>query len=161
LAEELAAANESDFDESPNPALLPIPATLSVVVLLSDANFWMVADTGYRGLGKFNQSFADVKPSCLGGIPDVEPFKTDFAEVTANIHWLMDAIATRGFKQKKGFLPGPPDAPHLKVCHVLSWYEHVSLHCIGCLLNDFFLQQNGEVFLNNGKDDEAHAEDGN
>ena len=117
--EELTAADESDFNKSPNPTLLPIPATLSVVVLLSDADFWMVADAGYRGPGKFNQSFADVKPSCSGGIPDIEPFKTDFAEVIANIHWLMDAVATRGFKQKKGLLTGPPDAPRLKVRHVL------------------------------------------
>ena len=54
--EELTAANESDFNESPNPTLLPIPATLLVVVLLSNANFWMVADTSYCGPGKFNQS---------------------------------------------------------------------------------------------------------
>ena len=79
--EELVAANKSDFDKSPNPTLLPIPATLLVVVLLSDANFWMVADASYCGLGKFDQSFMDVKPSCSGGIPDVKPIKTDFAEL--------------------------------------------------------------------------------
>ena len=141
--EELAAANESDFDKSPNPTLLSIPATLLVVVLLSNVNFWMVADASYCGLGIFNQSFMDVKPSCLGGIPDVKPFKTDFAEVIANIRWLMDTIVTRGFKQKEGFSQDP-DGPTSKFIMFYLRYEHVSLHCIEFLLNNLFLQQNGK-----------------
>ena len=111
--------NDSDSDGSPNLAFVPKPATLSEVVLLSDHNFWMVADAGYCGPGKFNQEFTNIKPSCSKGIPDVDPFKSDFAEVTANVHWLMDLIVTRGFKQKKGFVMGPTDAPHLKVCHII------------------------------------------
>jgi len=107
---------------------------------LSDNDFWMVADAGYRGPGKFNQEFADIKLSCSGGIPDIDPFGLDFAEMTANVHWLMDSIATRGFKQKKGFVTGPADAPRLKVRHI-------------------FFEQKGEVFLTNDKDEEAHADD--
>ena len=157
-AEALAMDNDSDSDGSPNSALVPEPATLSAVVLLSDQDFWMVADAGYRGPGKFNREFADVKPSCSGGIPDVDPFKSDFAEVTANVHWLMDSIATRGFKQKKGFVTGPADAPRLKVRHIL--FEVRTCVTTDSYLTDIFLQQNGEVFLTNGNDKEAQVDDG-
>jgi hypothetical protein len=52
-------------------------------------------------------------------LPTSNPFKSDFTEVTTNVHWLMDLIATSGFKQKKGFVTGPADAPRLKVRHIL------------------------------------------
>jgi len=110
-AEDFAATHDSDTDKSTNLALSPEPATVSAIVLLSDNDFWLVSDAGYCGPGKFNQEFADIKPSCLGGIHDVDPFKVDFTEVTVNVHWLMNCIATRGFKQKKGFIVGPADAP--------------------------------------------------
>ena len=116
-----------------NPAVLPVPVTLSAVVHVPEDNFWMVADGGYCGLGKFNQEFADIETSCSGSIPNVDPFKGDFAELTTNVYWLMDLVATRGFKQKKGFVMGPSDTPHLKVCHILFEVQTYSL------LDDFKL----------------------
>lgn len=93
-------------------------------MLIGDSDFYMVPDAGYRGPGKFNTKFSDIKATCTGGKPDVEPFLSDFCETIENARWLMDATATPSFTQKQGFLVGATNAQRIKVRHVL--FEPVS-----------------------------------
>ena len=69
--------------------------------------------------GKCNIKIKQAESACSGGIPDIDPFVSDFTEVTTNVHWLMDSIDMRGFKKKKGVVTGPTNAPCLNICHLL------------------------------------------
>lgn len=109
-AEELAAASDSSL-ATPPPTPEPELATVAAVVLISDSDFYMVSDAGYRGPGKFD--------TCTGGKPDIEPFVSDFGEVAENARWLMNSTATANFTQKQGFFVGTNSDPRIKVRHIL------------------------------------------
>lgn len=122
---ELADAADSSL-ATPPPTPEPELATVAAVVLISDSDFYMVSDAGYRGPGKFDTKFADVKATCTGGKPDIEPFVSDFSEVVENARWLMNGTATANFTQKQGFFVGTNNDPKIKVRHVL--FEPVRMH---------------------------------
>ena len=96
----------------------------------------MTADAGYRGPGQYVHNFASVKPTCSGGIPNVEPFKNDFPEVFTNVQWLLDSISTKDFGLKRGFVTGPVEAPCIKVRHVLFEVVLFIIHRTASLLID-------------------------
>lgn len=118
-AAELAAAADSGLATPPASTPEPELATIAAVALISDSDFYMVSDAGYRGPGKFDTKFADIKPTCTGGKPDIEPFAADFGEVAENARWLMAETATANFTQKQGFFVGTNAVPKIKVRHVL------------------------------------------
>jgi hypothetical protein len=121
---------------SPPPESPPDVAGLSAVVLISSDDFWMTADAGYRGPGRYVRNFASVKPTCSGGIPDVEPFKSDYSEVVDNVRWLLDTVSTQGFHLKRGFVTGPTNAPRIKVQHVL--FEVILIILLSCIVAQNF-----------------------
>ncbi|KAI0633922.1 hypothetical protein C8Q77DRAFT_1036223, partial [Trametes polyzona] len=98
----------------------PTPAVLSTVFQITSDDFFLTSDGGYRGPTRFHPSLAEVKPTCTGTIPPLDPFRTDFARALDNLRWLQDQIATPTFHLKRGVLvERPHQSPKLKVCHVL------------------------------------------
>jgi hypothetical protein len=101
-------------------------AVLSSVVQISSSDYYLTADSGYRGASSFSPEFATVKPSCANEWPDIEPFKTDFNVVKENIKWLQDIATTDGFVLKRGLVPPYTDNFCFKVRHVL--FEVSKIH---------------------------------
>ena len=83
-------------------------AILSVIVVVSSEDFWMMPDAGWRGAMKVSKSLADVKPSCTVERPLLEILSEDFDATIGNLKWLQDQTATHGFHVKKGLLVGHP-----------------------------------------------------
>ncbi|KIL54711.1 hypothetical protein M378DRAFT_18628 [Amanita muscaria Koide BX008] len=94
-------------------------AILSAVVEISGDDFYLSSDGNFQGPNRFTAGLAQVKVSCCGGIPELEPFRSDFVEVKRNVDWMLSEAATRGVHLKKGFSVGTVDAPKLKVRHAL------------------------------------------
>ena len=97
----------------------PKMAILSVIVVVSGEDFWMMPDAGWRGATKVSKSLADVKPSCTVERPLLEILSEDFDAAIGNLKWLQDQTATHGFHVKKGLLVGHPGLPRIKIRHVL------------------------------------------
>lgn len=98
----------------------PDPVIISLVFQITPDDFFMTSDGGYQGPSKFVRSLVDVKPTCTGTLPSLEPFRADFSRVVDNIQWLEDEAATPTFELKRGFLIERPDQPpKIRVRHVL------------------------------------------
>jgi hypothetical protein len=102
-----------------NDPSLPEVAILSAVVQISQDDFYLTSDGSYRGPSRFIKSLAQVKPSCSGGVPEAEPFNSDFATTMDNLRWLIGEATTPGFTEKRGVTTGPNNALHIKVRHLL------------------------------------------
>ncbi|KAF8995078.1 hypothetical protein BDQ17DRAFT_1430583 [Cyathus striatus] len=107
----------SDSDDIENDG--PVIAGLTAVVKVSDKNFYFSSDGGYTGKGQFMKDFLLLALSLMGGMPTVEPFKTDYMTVINNVKWLQSEATCKEGAEKCGFLVGPPFAQHLKVKHKL------------------------------------------
>ena len=102
-----------------NDPSLPEVAILSAVVRISQDDFYLTSDGSYRGPSRFIKSLAQVKPSCSGGVPEAEPFNSDFATTMDNLRWLIGKATTPGFTEKRGVTTGPNNALRIKVRHLL------------------------------------------
>ena len=105
--------------DSPEDEVAPEMAILSLIVQISPGDFYMSSDGNYRGSGKFNTPFLDVKLTCHGGKPVIEELATDFDTTIANLYWLQDQASTRGFTAKKGLLVENIDGIFVKIRHKL------------------------------------------
>jgi hypothetical protein len=94
-------------------------AVLSAIVHITREDFYMASDGGYRGPGRFNQPFSDIKLSCTGGRPKIEELGNDFDRVIGNLKWLEEQVVTPGFHDRKGLLTGLPSSPKIKIRHKL------------------------------------------
>ena len=70
-----------------NDPSLPEVTILSAVVQINQDDFYLTSDGCYRGPSRFIKSLAQVKPSCSGGVPEAEPFNTDFTTTMDNLCW--------------------------------------------------------------------------
>lgn len=96
------------------------PAVLSTVFQITFDDFFLTSDGGYRGPTRYQRSLSDVKPSCTGSVPALDPFRTDFMRAIDNVRWVQNEVATPTFELKRGFLVERPRQPaKLKVRHVL------------------------------------------
>ncbi|KIJ13523.1 hypothetical protein PAXINDRAFT_156471 [Paxillus involutus ATCC 200175] len=104
---------------SPPPDKIEL-AKLCAIVHISNHNFWLTADAGYRKPTSVWRELAAVKPSCTVEEPDMQPVRGDFKPTIDNLRKLQDLIATPGFTARKGFmLSGGISGQQLKVRHVL------------------------------------------
>jgi len=95
-------------------------APISAVVQIDNNDYWLTADANYRGPSEIWPDFAIIKPSCVVQMPDVAPFTGDWANVTDNLRWLQDKIATPKFTAKQGlFTTAGSCGPRFKMRHVL------------------------------------------
>lgn len=94
-------------------------AVLSIIVEIGQDDFYLTSDGGYRGPSKFIKSLAHVKPSCSGGVPEAEPFNSDYTTAIDNLHWLLSEATTPGFKEKRGVVTKLGNATRIKVRHLL------------------------------------------
>ena len=108
--------------------VVPEMAILSLIVQISPSDFYMSSDGNYRGPGKFNTPFSDVKLTCHGGKPVIEELATDFDTAIANLYWLQDEVSTRGFTEKKGLLVENTEGTFVKIRHKL--FEVRTILCI-------------------------------
>lgn len=109
-------------DESNNNAAepsLPEAVVLSAVVCINEEEFYMAPEGNYQGPGQFFQSLAKIKLSCSCKAPDAEPFKDDYVTVAKNLHSLINAALTPGFKNKRGFITGTNQLTRFKIRHTL------------------------------------------
>ena len=97
----------------------PEAAMLLVMVQVSDENFFLMSDGGYCRHERFIKFLAQVKPSCSGGVPQVESFTGDFAIVMENLQWLLNEASTPGFTEKHSIVTRPSNVIHIKARHVL------------------------------------------
>ena len=114
LKSSTSTSNPTPEQESP-----PEMAILSSIVEISPSNFFMTADGNYRGPGRFNIPFSDVKLSCYGGRPPIEELVGNFNTAIDNLHWLQNEISTRGFTSKKGLLLENTEGAFIKIRHKL------------------------------------------
>ena len=108
-------ASTSTIDEEITPEM----AVLSTIVQISPSNFFMSSDGNYRGPGRFNIPFSDIKLSCHGGRPMIEELVTNFNLSIENLHWLQNQISTRTFTSKKGLLVENTEGIFIKIRHKL------------------------------------------
>jgi hypothetical protein len=106
-------------DDSPEDEVAPEMAILSLIVQISPGDFYMSSDGNYRGSGKFNTPFSDVKLTCHGGKPVIKELATNFNTTIANLYWLQDQASTRGFTAKKGLLFENTEGIFVKIRHKL------------------------------------------
>jgi hypothetical protein len=109
----------STVPSAEDPEIRPEKVILSVIVQVSPASFFMSSDGNYRGPGRFNIPFSDIKLTCLGGKPLIEDLIGDFETAVRNLSWLQDKISTRGFLSKKGLLIENVNGIFIKIHHKL------------------------------------------
>jgi len=115
--------DDSSFDLAP----------ISAVIQIDSNDYWLMADANYRAPMEICPDFAIIKPSCIGHMPDTAPFTADWGNVTDNLCWLQDGIATPNFTMKQGlFTTAGPCGPRFKMRHIL--FEV----CLSYLLRFFF-----------------------
>ncbi|KAM6496782.1 hypothetical protein JOM56_007255 [Amanita muscaria] len=85
----------------PNPAQ---PTELSAVVKISNDDYWLTSCGMWHGKTEFTSCLADVKPTCIGVIPENPVFSDDFANVLTNLTSLLGLGATLGVPGRKGVL---------------------------------------------------------
>jgi hypothetical protein len=105
--QEHSIALEGD-PEQPSPSLyLPAetkPACLSAVIHISEDEYWLTSCGNWHGPNVAAQTLVDIKPTCVGGSPAMEPFATNFSNIISNAEWLLDQATTQGFTRKCGLL---------------------------------------------------------
>ncbi|KAG1858505.1 hypothetical protein F4604DRAFT_1684915 [Suillus subluteus] len=94
-------------------------AIISAVMQISSNDFYLTADTGYKGPSTICLEYSSIKPSCTNEQLDIKPFKADFDVVKNNLRWLQDVATTDGFILKHGLVPPYTDGFRSKVRHVL------------------------------------------
>jgi hypothetical protein len=65
------------------------------------------------------KSFADVKPTCMGQVPENNVFADDFKTILKNVTDIIDMGCTEGFKERRGVFMDLKVNPRLKFCHIL------------------------------------------
>lgn len=84
------------------------PATLSVVVLASYDDCWLIPCGNWKGPTQVTKRFEDLKLSFVGGRPaQFDVFQKDYNHVLTNVKWLMQQINVPNAKPK-GFLNTTP-----------------------------------------------------
>jgi hypothetical protein len=104
---------------SPSAEAELILAPLCAIVQISSSDYWLTADCGYCGPSVTMPSLANVKPSCMGEWPDVEPFRAEFTTVMENLQWLQAQTATLNLTARCGLFPITGAEPRFNVRHVL------------------------------------------
>ena len=95
-------------------------ALISAVVEIDTNDYWLTVDANYHGPSDIWPDYAIIKPSCICQMPDVVPFMADWGDVTDNLHWLQEDVATPTFKAKQGlFTMARATGPRFKMHHVL------------------------------------------
>ncbi|KIM59455.1 hypothetical protein SCLCIDRAFT_27285 [Scleroderma citrinum Foug A] len=95
-------------------------ALISAVVEINTNDYWLTADANYHGPSDIWPDYAIIKPSCICQMPDVAPFMADWGDVTDNLRWLQEDVATPTFKAKQGlFTTAGATGPRFKMRHVL------------------------------------------
>ena len=120
-AAETAAAAHKIYAADPNAPepTAPEPAILSAVVKISEDDYWLTSCGMWKGPTEAAKLFADVKPTCMGQIPDHDVFADDFKIVLKNITEIINMGCTKGFKDRKGVLTGSKENHRLKFHHIL------------------------------------------
>lgn len=115
------SSDDSSKYPSPPPDEPPELASLCAIAHISNQDFWLTSDAGYRGPSSVWGDLARVKPSCTLEEPDMQPVRGDFKAVMDNLRKLQDAVATSGFspESRKGLLQGGNGGQRFKVKHVL------------------------------------------
>ena len=101
------------------------PATLSVVILVSYDDCWLIPCGNWKGPTQVTKKFEDVKLSFVGERPvQFDVFQKDYNHALTNVKWLMQQINVPSAKSK-GFLTtsragnGIGNTESLKFRHVL------------------------------------------
>jgi len=97
------------------------PATLSVVVLASYEDCWLIPCGNWKGPTQVTKKFEDLKLSFVGERPvQFDVFQKDYNHVLMNVKWLMQQISVPNAKSK-GFLntSRTANAESLKFRHAL------------------------------------------
>ncbi|EKM53753.1 uncharacterized protein PHACADRAFT_98432 [Phanerochaete carnosa HHB-10118-sp] len=97
---------------------IPEEAILSMVGTVSNNDYYLTADTGFRGNSEFQTTFAKVKASGTVEVPIEHLFAVDFPIVLKNIASICGAMVTPGFKNKKGICVGLGGS-RVKIRHAL------------------------------------------
>jgi hypothetical protein len=114
------ATDDASDSTLPDPIAPLIPATLTMVALISSENIWLVEDGHWKGPTAYTKSFDELKLTCLMVSPMPLPnFATDFPNVLHNVRWLMQQTETKG-NNKQGVL-NPKEKPttSIKLRHIL------------------------------------------
>lgn len=115
----LQSLNESDDTTIPQ-AEPPDPAILTVVVTLTQDDYWLTSCGMWKGPTTAAPHLSDVKPTCTGGVPEHPVFAADFSTLLDNIKHLMEKVKTPGFKATQGILVhGNVGQPKIKFRHTL------------------------------------------
>ncbi|OCH93892.1 hypothetical protein OBBRIDRAFT_832212 [Obba rivulosa] len=105
-AHELVVKDGAVFT-NPDPPAAGEPAYLVIVGRISNDNFFMTSDVGWRS-SSFTQNFANARASCMVTAPpeslDHDLLKLDWPEAIRNLQWFQNQAATKGFVDKIGLL---------------------------------------------------------
>ncbi|OCH89789.1 hypothetical protein OBBRIDRAFT_804465 [Obba rivulosa] len=105
-AHELVVKDGAVFT-NPDPPAAGEPAYLVIVGRISNDNFFMTSDAGWRS-SSFTQNFANARASCMVTAPpeslDHDLLKLDWLEAIRNLQWFQNQAAIKGFVDKIGLL---------------------------------------------------------
>ena len=100
-AAEAAAASHKVYASDPDAPepVAPEAAILSAVVKISEEDYWLTSCGMWKGPTEAAKSFADVKPTCMGQVPEHDIFADDFKTVLKNVTDIINMGRTEGFKE--------------------------------------------------------------
>ena len=82
----------------------------------------------WKGPTEAAKSFTDVKPTCMGQVPEHDIFADDFKTVLKNVTDIINMGCTEGFKERRGVLMDSKVNPRLKFRHILFEVRKIFLH---------------------------------
>ena len=118
-ADHLVVKGQNEQEGAMEPSQCEL-AMLSAIVRVDRNDFWLTSDAGYSKPSTVWSNLVDVKPSCVVCAPDLQPVKSDYAQVVANLQELQNQMTTPGYQLGKGFyLPAQGDTRRFKLHHAL------------------------------------------
>ncbi|KAM6490330.1 hypothetical protein JOM56_014307 [Amanita muscaria] len=97
--------------------MAPPPAVLTMVIQISEDNYWLTPCGMWKEPTDMANTLADVKLSCIGEVPKHDIFAPDFKNVVENLSTIRKAKFTKGYPKQVGILL--PGEERIKFRHVL------------------------------------------
>jgi len=118
--------------------------SLSLLVQLTEEDFWMMPDGYWRGGSAGARKFSDVKLTCTGAAIGEDPLAADFDNALHTLEYIMDSAKSTGATQE-GVIKATDQGPKLRFRHQL-FQVSIFTFVVSCLLLlTTFLQCRGEL----------------